>query len=271
MAASHRQEAVTYAAEFPTGATTLRVVIADADRCARQALRERLAHMSEVAVLADCGQGSEAHALLQRHGAELLFVATELNDMDGLNLVRELPPAAPAVVITSSDCDRAAAAFEVRALDYLVTPVAEFRLAQALARVRETLEASRARARAVAGLSAAPARESPAGRLAVRVGDRIRVMRVADIDWIGADGDYVTLHAAGGTWPLRAAIAAIETRLAGQGFARIHRSTLVNVDRVREVRPLPTGDHLVSLDDGTELKLSRSYRAQLPVLTGADG
>jgi two-component system, LytTR family, response regulator len=243
----------------------LRVVIADADRLARQALRDRLAHMSEVAVLADCGQGSEAHALLQRHAAELLFVATELNDMDGLNLVRELPPAAPAVVITSSDRERAAAAFEVRALDYLVTPVEEIRLAQALARARETVEASRARV-----LGRRPSQEVP-GRLAVRIGDRIRVMRVADIDWIAADGDYVTLHAAGASWPLRAPIAHIETRLAGQGFARIHRSTLVNVDRVREVRPLPTGDHLVSLDDGTELKLSRSYRGQLPVLTGADG
>ena len=250
---------------------TLRVVIADGDCRAREALRERLAHLSEVVVLADCGHGREARALLERHDPQLLFVATELEDMDGLNLARQLPPAAPAVVITSSDPGRAAAAFEVRALDYLVTPVAEFRLAQALARARETLEVSRARrlARAVAGLSDRAARES-VGRLAVRVGDRIRVMRIADIDWIGADGDYVTLHAAGDTWPLRAPIAAIETRLADQGFARIHRSTLVNVDRVREVRPLPTGDHLVSLDDGTELRLSRSYRALLPVLTGAD-
>ena len=252
------------------------MVIADADRRARQTLRERLAHMSEVVVLADCGQGREAHALLQRHAAQLLFLATELEDMDGLGLARELPPAAPAVVITSSDSGRAAAAFEVRALDYLVTPVAESRLAQALARARETLDATRVRvlgrrlAREVAGLSNRAGRES-AGRLAVRVGDRIRVMRVADIDWIGADGDYVTLHAAGDIWPLRAPIAAIETRLADQGFARIHRSTLVNVDRVREVRPLPTGDHLVSLEDGTELRLSRSYRALLPVLTGADG
>jgi two-component system LytT family response regulator len=256
--------------------TTLRVVIADADRYARQALRERLAHMSEVVVLADCGQGREAQALLQRHAAQLLFVATDLEDMDGLSLARELPPAAPAVVITSGDSARAAAAFEVRALDYLVTPVGEIRLAEALARARETLEATRARmlgrrlARAVAGLSDRAAHDS-VGRLAVRIGDRIRVMRVADIDWIGADGDYVTLHAAGDAWPLRAAIAAIETRLADQGFARIHRSTLVNVDRVREVRPLPTGDHLVSLEDGTELRLSRSYRALLPVLTGADG
>jgi two-component system LytT family response regulator len=247
------------------------VVIADADRRARQTLRERLAQLPEVAVLADCGQGREAHALQQRHAAQLLFVATELEDMDGLSLARELPPAPPAVVITSSDPGRAAAAFEVRALDYLVTPVAELRLAEALARARETLEAARARllGRRLASLSDRAARES-VGRLAVRVGDRIRVMRVADIDWIGADGDYVTLHAAGDAWPLRAPIAAIETRLADQGFARIHRSTLVNVDRVREVRPLPTGDHLVSLDDGTELRLSRSYRALLPVLTGAD-
>jgi len=267
-------EAFTSAAELQTGLTTLRVVIADADRRARTALRERLTRMSEVAVLADCAQGREAHAAVEQLVPQVLFVATELADMNGLSLVRELPPAAPAVVITSADCNQAATAFEVRALDYLVTPVAEFRLAQTLARAREALDASRDRAlgqrlaRAVAGLTPDP-NPSNFSRLAVRVGERIRVLKVADIDWVGADGDYVTLHGSGETWSLRAALAALEVRLAGQGFARIHRSTLVNVDRVREVRPLPTGDHVVSLVDGTELKLSRSYRALLPVLTGA--
>ena len=96
------------------------------------------------------------------------------------------------------------------------------------------------------------------------------VLRVTDIDWIEADGDYVSVHAAGKTWLMRETIAAVELRLALSGFVRIHRSTLVNAERVKELRPEDKGEYIVVLNDGTELKLTRNYRASVERLIGAN-
>jgi len=107
-----------------------------------------------------------------------------------------------------------------------------------------------------------------ADRLAVRTADRIVLLRISEIDWVEAAGDYVSLHVGKKVWLMRSTIGAIDRRLAPYGFARIHRSTLVNVDRVRELRALACGEFTVMLHDGTEVKLSRGYRGSLDQVAG---
>jgi two-component system LytT family response regulator len=108
-------------------------------------------------------------------------------------------------------------------------------------------------------------------RLPIKANGRIVVIRLADIDWIEADRDYVSVHVGGGkTWLMRETIAAVELRLAFSGFVRIHRSAIVNAERVKELRPRDKGEYTVVLNDGTELKLSRNYRAAVERLVGAN-
>ncbi len=185
----------------------------------------------------------------------------------------------PHVVFVTAYDKFALRAFEVHALDYLLKPVNEERFDAAVARVREAMSHAtdsamiqRVRQAAVdpqvvpASLTA-----SAVDRLPIKANDgRILVIRVLDIDWIEADGDYVSVHAKGKTWLIRETIAAMELRLALSGFARIHRSTLVNAERVRELRPLDKGEYTVVLNDGTELKLTRNYRASVERLVGAN-
>jgi two-component system LytT family response regulator len=156
-------------------------------------------------------------------------------------------------------------------LDYLIKPINEKRFDDTLARVRDAMLRAAdkdiaQRVREVAADSPvmmSPAIASAVDRLAIKDRGRIVVVRVAEIDWIGAASDYLTIHVKGKTWLMRETIAAMELRLALSGFVRIHRSTLVNIDRVAELRPQDKGEYLVLLKDGTELKLSRSYHASV--------
>jgi two-component system LytT family response regulator len=179
-------------------------------------------------------------------------------------------------------------AFEVHAVDYLVKPFDAKRLAIALGRARERLAARRAARPAARGAGAgvgpgtltpelaallAAVQPAPAAdyvtRLAVRVGERVYWVRTADIDWVEADGNYLRLHTGSGTPQakahlIRKPLAALAEELDPSQFARIHRSTLVNIDRIRELRALSDGEYQVFLTDGTKLKLSRTYRQNLP-------
>jgi two-component system LytT family response regulator len=168
-------------------------------------------------------------------------------------------------------------AFEMHALDYLLKPVNEERFNASLARARAAVAGARdgsvirrfwqmaAELRASSGQDLLP---SMTDRIPVKTHGRIRVVNVAEIDWVEADGDYVSVHVGAKSWLLRETIAAAEARLALSGFVRIHRSTLVNIYCVRELLPLSKGEFTVVLLDGTELKLSRNYRYALERLLG---
>jgi two-component system LytT family response regulator len=185
----------------------------------------------------------------------------------------------PHVVFVTAYDKFALRAFEVHALDYLLKPVNEERFDAALTRVREAMShatdnALVQRVRQVAAdlqVTAPPSMVSAVDRLPIKVNGRIIVIRLADIDWIEADRDYVSVHVGGGkTWLMRETIAAVELRLALSGFVRIHRSAIVNTERVKELRPRDKGEYIVVLNDGTELKLSRNYRAAVERLVGAN-
>ena len=183
----------------------------------------------------------------------------------------------PHVVFVTAYDKFALRAFEVHALDYLLKPVNEERFDAALARVREAMSHATdnsivQRVRQVAAdlqVAASASMVSAVDRLPIKVNGRIIVIRLADIDWIEADRDYVSVHVGEKTWLMRETIAALELRLAPSGFVRIHRSALVNAERVKELRPQDKGEYTVILNDGTELKLTRNYRASVERLVGA--
>jgi two-component system, LytTR family, response regulator len=180
----------------------------------------------------------------------------------------------PYIIFVTAYDHHALKAFDVRALDYLLKPFSEARFDEALDRARGALSHAQGAAQA----SAAPAAPAAPGvthargaidRIAVKTSDgRIMVLRLNEVDWVEAHQDYVALHVGSKAWLVREAIGALELRLAPLGFVRIHRSTLLNVDRVRELRSLSRGEFMVVLFDGTERKLSRNYRSALDRLAG---
>jgi two-component system, LytTR family, response regulator len=258
----------------------IRTIIADDEELARRGLRALSQRCEDLELICECRNGREAVEAIHRHRPELVFLDVQMPGKTGFDVISALGDGQrPHVVFVTAYDKFALRAFEVHALDYLLKPVNEERFDAAVARVREAMShatdsAMIQRVRQVAvdlQVAPAPLMTSAVDRLPIKANDgRIMAIRVLDIDWIEADGDYVSVHAKGKTWLIRETIAAMELRLALSGFVRIHRSTLVNAERVKELRPRDKGEYTVVLNDGTELKLTRNYRASVERLVGAN-
>jgi two-component system, LytTR family, response regulator len=244
---------------------TIRVVIVDDEELARRGIRARLERAGDVEILAECEGGSDAIAAIGRTSPDLVFLDVQMPGTSGLDVVEAIGPAAlPRVIFVTAYDSYAIRAFEVNALDYLLKPIDDDRFDAALGRARESLARDGDLERRLAALLASVGgRSTFAERFAVRARGRVVLVAAADVDWVEATGDYVTLHVGAKTWMLRETLASIEAKLDPAAFARIHRSAVVNVDRIAEMRPHDNGEYVVVLRDGTELKLSRSYRGVL--------
>ena len=257
----------------------IRTIIADDEELARRGLRTLSQRCEDLELICECCNGLETVDAIHRHRPDLVFLDVQMPGKTGFDVIGAIAEAQrPHVVFVTAYDKFALRAFEVHALDYLLKPVNEERFDAAVARVREAMShatdsAMIQRVRQVAAdlqVVASPSTASAADRLSIKANGRIFIVRVADIDWIEADGDYVSVHAGGKIWLMRETIAAVELRLALSGFVRIHRSTLVNAERVKELRPRDKGEYTVVLTDGTELKLTRNYRASVERLVGAN-
>jgi two-component system LytT family response regulator len=256
----------------------IRTVIADDEELARRGLRALSQRCEDLELICECRNGREAVDAIHRHRPDLVFLDVQMPGKTGFDVISAIGPQRPHVVFVTAYDNFALRAFEVHALDYLLKPVNEERFDAALARVREAMShatdnAIVQRVRQVAATIEAPASTAtlPAvDRLPIKANGRIILIRLADIDWIEADGDYVSVHVGDKAWLMRETIAAVEMRLALSGFVRIHRSALVNAERVKELRPRDKGEYTVVLNDGTELKLTRNYRASVERLVGAN-
>jgi len=249
----------------------IRALLVDDEELARRGLRVRLERASDMTVVGECANGREAIAAIGRLTPDLVFLDVQMPEVTGFDVIEAIgAERAPHIIFVTAYDQYAVRAFEVNALDYLLKPIDDERLAQALRRAREVLSAGRDEAFGTRFAGAvASVNQGSGARLAIPSGDRVVVVRIAEVDWVEASGNYVSLHVGRKTWLLRETIAAMDQRLAAHGFARIHRSTLVNTDRVTELRPLANGEFAVLLRDGTELKLSRSYRHTLDVVAGS--
>jgi two-component system LytT family response regulator len=246
----------------------IRVAIVDDEPLARAALRVLLETDPEVAIVGEC-IGVDAPSLIERERVELLFLDVQMPEVDGFEvLARVRPEALPATVFVTAHDAYAVRAFEVHAIDYLMKPFDDARLFTALARAKQRLASDGAAASeqllALLNERARPSVE----RFLVRTRGKIVAVRTRDIDWIEAADYYATLHVGGATHLVRQTMAELETRLDAQRFVRVHRGAIVNIDRIREVHPQFRGDCTLVLADGTQVKLSRTRRAEFERLFG---
>ncbi|MDI9240666.1 LytTR family DNA-binding domain-containing protein [Lysobacter sp. LF1] len=269
----------------------LRALIVDDEPLARRGLEIRLESHPDVEIVGEYGDGASAIEALRRDRPDLVFLDVQMPGMDGFQTLRSIPTAEmPLVVFVTAYDHYAIRAFEASATDYLLKPVDEARLAQALARVREARSQRqaidhRAHLLGLLGeLSGRPLLDLDEAlkpdaleqlrredKLAVRDGGRTVRVDLSSIRWIDAAGDYMCIHtdgdtAQGETLVLRATMRDLEKQLDPQRFPRIHRSTIVNARRVVEMRPHTNGEGFLRLDCGQELKLSRTHRDKLALL-----
>ncbi|HEX9106337.1 MAG TPA: LytTR family DNA-binding domain-containing protein, partial [Longimicrobiales bacterium] len=269
----------------------IRAVVVDDEPPARDRIRWLLQDQADVELVGEYEDGRCAVAALRQRPADLLFLDVRLPGADGVSVLESLgDEAPPQVIFVTAYGDYALRAFDFAATDYLLKPYDADRFYEALERARRALRPSapehNAPARTPPGRSGAPgaAQAGTSGgylqRLAVRSGGRIVLLRMDDVEWIEARGNYARLHlapspgvvapgAGGGREPrgpvhlVRETMAALEAALDPERFARIHRSTIVNLERVRELHPLFHGEYVVLMRSGERLTLSRGYRERL--------
>lgn len=244
----------------------LRTLIVDDEPLARQGLREFASHEPDLEVVAECGDGRAALEAIRRHHPDLVLLDVQMPEMTGFDVLAALDGPLPAVIFVTAYDTYALRAFDAHAVDYLLKPVELERFRQAVTRARAQIDHDRGGrlAAKLSGLLAEVAASSPyPRRFTVKTAGRVTFVRVADIDWIEAAGNYARLHVGIERHVVRVTMSALERQLDPQQFARIHRSTIVNVDRIREIQPWFKGDHLVILLDGTKLSLTRKYRDRL--------
>lgn len=245
--------------------SAMRVVAADDEPLLLADLVRLLAALPDVDVVGEAKNGLEVLDLVERNHPDALFLDIRMPGLDGLGVVAELDPAhAPAVVFVTSFDQYAVQAFEAEAVDYLLKPFDPARLAKAVDRVRSRLgrDQGEALARSIAALAAqrGSAPVEYLERIAARGVGRTTVLDVAEIRWIEAADNYVRLHTDEGVHLSRRTMRDLEALLDPRHFARVHRSAIVALRRVRELRPLGDGDQELLLEGGTTLVLTRSYR-----------
>ena len=259
---------------------TLRAVIVDDEQLARRGVRAMLERSEDIAVVRECANGAAAVRAIRETAPDLVYLDIEMPGMSGFDVVREIgAESMPHVIFVTAFDQYAVRAFDVSAVDYLLKPLSEQRFSLALQRARALVQARR-EARTASGLTellrgiagappSSPAQAQP-GFFPVRKGERIVLLRIAEVTAVVASGSYVSLQSNGKSWLARETLASVEARFAPFGFVRIHRSTLVNADRVRELRPIDNGEFDVVLEDGQEYHLSRSYRDAVKRIVGRE-
>jgi two-component system LytT family response regulator len=241
-----------------------RVLVVDDERLARERLADLLAEFDDVVLVGESDSGRAAITATLELRPDIMLLDVKMPGLDGFGVVEALEKALaadaqPIVIFVTAFDQYAIQAFDASALDYLQKPVSRARLAKALERaVRQLAQRDGAKA---AGQPTPP--PTPATRFAVSRGDVTQLVRPDEIDWIDAAGNYVRLHVRGAAYMLRSPISDFEVKLDPQHFLRIHRSTIVNLDRVAKIEPFTHGEYVVVTADGTRLRSSRAHSARL--------
>jgi two-component system LytT family response regulator len=249
----------------------VRTVIADDERLARQKLLILLDSEPQVKVVAECQDGRQTVSAIRSFRPDLLLLDIQMPDLDGFQVLGEIPPEEmPVVIFTSAYDQYAIRAFEANALDYLLKPFDQERLHHAVERARSELLKTRDRQitnRILSLLSqvrsvALPA-SRPDSRLVIKANGRVVFLDLESIEWVEAAANYVRLNVGKESYLFRETISRVSERLDANQFVRIHRSTIVNVRKIKELIPVNSGEYVVVLKSGRELSCSRGYRAVL--------
>ncbi|MGV3590735.1 MAG: LytR/AlgR family response regulator transcription factor [Gammaproteobacteria bacterium] len=258
---------------------TLRVLIADDEPLAREGV-VLLLRDSDVQIVAQCDNGAQAVRCIREFQPDLVFLDINMPGMNGIEVVQQVgPELMPLTIFLTAHDKYAIEAFRINALDYLLKPINAERFAASLKRAREELDKRQLHRHkqqlaqllhSMADTSQPSGTALQQGRILVRTAGHVYFLKPQDIAWIEADGDYVNIHAGSKTHLVRETLKAMEDRLGNDGFQRIHRSSLVNLEAIRELIANDNGDYQVVLKDDTVLKLSRNYRDQLYARLNAD-
>ena len=241
----------------------IRVLLSDDETLARERLRSLLEEEGDLEIVAECGDGKSAIATIERERPDLVFLDIQMPEVDGFGVVQALRDAMPLTIFVTAYDRYAMKAFEVHALDYLLKPVGTERLKAAVDRARAQLRRppdGSFQRRVLEMLGDMEARQQAPERIVIKSDGEIVCLKPNEIDWAESAGNYVCLHVGGATHILRETITALESRLGPRQFMRVHRSTLVNVDRIKTLKPSLYGDYSILLRDGTKLTLSRGFR-----------
>ena len=239
---------------------TLRVLVADDEAVARRRIRRYLASDVSVTVVGECADGHAAVDAIRTLAPDLVFLDVQMPELDGFEVLEAVTPASrPAIVFVTAFDRYAIRAFDLHAIDYLLKPFTQERFALALSRAKERV-ASRARDGNLTTLLEQVSLARRAARVAVRRGSRIVVVDWADVDWIEAADNYVTLHVGPAEYLLRNTLTAVDRELDSARFVRVHRSAIVQIDRIVELVPETHGDFTLRLRDGSKVALSRTFR-----------
>jgi two-component system LytT family response regulator len=252
----------------------IRTLIVDDEPLARSRVRELLSAQPDVEVLGECGNGREAVTAIRKRNPDLVFLDVQMPEVTGFEVLEALEPGStPAVVFVTAFDEFAVRAFEVHALDYLLKPFDRDRFLTSLERARDAVRRRREGGldQRLAGLLAdLGVRRRYLQRVLVKSGGRTVLLKTGEIDWIEAAGNYVRLHVGRERHLLRETMTALEEKLDPEQFVRVHRSTMVNLERVRELEPFFHGDYVLKLEDGTRLTLSRTYRERMEQRLGRE-
>lgn len=270
----------------------IRALIVDDESLAREALMVMLSDDPEIEVIAECRNGREAVTVIREQSPDVVFLDIQMPEMDGFQVVEEVGAMRMPVTIFVTAYDKhALRAFEAHALDYLLKPFDHDRFditlrraktfvrQQKLGEISESLFAVLHDLKSKTGESPSdmdnrkPERvthQGPINRVGIKSGGRIYFLKTEEIDWVEGAGDYLTLHSGSQTHLIRETMGNFHAKLDPQKFLRIHRSTIVNIERIKDIRPLYKGDYMITLTSGISLKASRGYRHELrPLLDEA--
>jgi two-component system, LytTR family, response regulator len=250
----------------------LKLLIVDDEPLARERIREMLRADPEIEVIGDCSNGDDAIEAVKASRPDLLLLDIQMPGTDGFGVLEALEPGEiPCVIFITAYDQYAVKAFEVYALDYLLKPFDRERFSKAIERAKEHIRKERSENfndRVLAVLNEIRSKPEYLERLVIRTNGHIFFIKTEEIDWLEAEGNYVRLHSGKESYLLRDAISSLENQLDPKKFLRIHRSAIVNINRIQELQPWFHGEYRVILQDGVQLTLSRSYRDKLNELVG---
>lgn len=245
----------------------IKVLIVDDEPLARDWIRALLEGERDIKIIGECADGRSALSTIQEQAPDLIFLDVQMPELDGFGVLEALgPERMPFVIFVTAYDQYALRAFEVHALDYLLKPFDRERFQKALQRSKEQIQREKTgdlSQRLLALLEDLKKEKKYLERLVIKSAGRVIFLKAEEIDWIEAAGNYVRLHVGSESHLLRETVNALEARLDPDKFLRIHRSTIVNVERIKELQPWFRGDYMVFLRDDTRLTLSRNYRGKL--------
>lgn len=253
---------------------SLRVLVVDDEPIARHAVVRQLRDADDLEIVGECGDGVSAVEAIRALSPDLLFLDIQMPAITGLDVVATIGAARmPATIFVTAYEQYAVRAFEAHAVDYLVKPFSRERFQETLRRARQRLSIragadADATARILQTLETLRQRDDYATRIPVREDEKVVLVDVDDIVWIRANGNTVLLHLAGRVHELRETMAALAARLDPRHFARVHRSAIVNVRRIRDIQPWFNGHHVITLDTGQQLRMSRYQHEAFLKLVG---